>query len=494
VKTQRLCKILALALWVWISAPAQAHVGSPTVFFQGLAGSYPVRVTIRPPGVVPGLAQIQIIVSSGEATKVTVRPVRWDVGVKGSPAPDTAVLVPGETNMYAAQLWLMESGAFSVFVEVTGRRGEGVAIVPLNSIAVQRLVMTRGMVVMFLVAGSFVAILLISVVGAAVRDARLPPGETPSPVRRRWGWCARGITAVLIAGGSYLGNAWWDNVDKDYRLNRLYRPEGIQTKLNTDSGGHRQLVLSFSQESRIDSTPLAVDHGHLMHLFLIREPDGGVFAHLHPTRAQQTDTNESVFTLRLPALPAGNYKLYADITRESGLTQTLTNNLSIPASAAGAETSGQQADTDDAVLIGTPEVLSSVSMPIGLHLAPAFSDDLRVNEETNLVFYLTTADGAAAPLQPYLGMYGHLMIENSDGTVFNHLHPLGSVSMVSQRLFAERERAGFLANKPLDQFCTAALPQLSFPYAFPKAGVYRLWLQTKVAGQILTGAFTMTVK
>jgi hypothetical protein len=66
--------------------------------------------------------------------------------------------------------------------------------------------------------------------------------------------------------------------------------------------------------------------------------------------------------------------------------------------------------------------------------------------------------------------------------------------MVSQRLFAERERAGFLANKPLDQFCTAALPQLSFPYAFPKAGVYRLWLQTKVAGQILTGAFTMTVK
>jgi hypothetical protein len=494
VKPQRLFKTLALALWVWITTSAQAHVGSPTVFFQGLAGSYPIRVTIRPPGVVPGLAQIQVIVSSGDATKVTVRPVRWDVGVKGSPAADTAVLVPGETNMYSAQLWLMKSGAFSVFVEVTGPRGDGVAIVPLNSIAVQRLVMTRGMVALFLAGGLFVAILLISVVGAAVRDARLPAGEEPSPVRRMRGWCARGITAGLLTAGLYLGNAWWNKVDKDYRLNRLYRPAAIQTELKTAPGGDRRLVLSFSQESHIDSTPLVVDHGHLMHLFLIREPDGGVFAHLHPKRVPQKDTNESVFNLSLPALPVGNYKLYADITRESGLTQTLTNNLSVPAPAAGPGISERTADSDDAVLIGAPEALSSVSMPGGFHLAPAFSDDLRVNEETNLVFYLTTANGATAPLEPYLGMYGHLMIENSDGTVFNHLHPLGSVSMVSQRLFAERERAGFLANKPLDQFCTAALPELSFPYAFPKAGVYRLWLQTKVAGQILTGAFTMTVK
>jgi hypothetical protein len=91
-------------------------------------------------------------------------------------------------------------------------------------------------------------------------------------------------------------------------------------------------------------------------------------------------------------------------------------------------------------------------------------------------------------------MYGHLIIENADGTVFNHLHPLGSVSMVSQRQFAEREQAGYLANKPLDQFCTAAMPTLSFPYAFPKPGMYRVWLQTKSAGKILTGGYTLIVK
>ena len=31
-----------------------AHVGSLNVFYEGKAGTYPIRVIIRPPGVVPG--------------------------------------------------------------------------------------------------------------------------------------------------------------------------------------------------------------------------------------------------------------------------------------------------------------------------------------------------------------------------------------------------------------------------------------------------------
>jgi hypothetical protein len=489
-----LVKTISGAMWLWSACAAQAHVGSPTVFFQGLAGSFPVRVTIEPPGVVPGLAQIHVVVSSGDATRVTVRPVRWDVGVKGSPAPDVALLVPGETNLFTAQLWLMASGAYSVFVEVSGPGGEGTAIVPLNSIATQRLVMTPGMSLIFLGAGTFVVVLLISVVGAAIREGRLPPGQEISAIRRRRGWYARGITVAIIGAALFLGDAWWNSVDRDYRHNRLYRPQSIQTELNLDAAGQRQLTLRFSPKSPIDATPLIPDHGRLMHLFLIREPDGGVFAHLHPERKRQEDSNENVFTARLPAMPAGEYKLYADITHESGLTQTLTNSLSIPSPVAGPASAEPPAESDDAVSLSPPTDLSSITFPGGFRLDRAFPEALPVNQETNLVFHLTTESGAAAALEPYLGMYGHLIIENSDGTVFNHLHPLGSVSMVSQRLFAEREKAGYLANKPLDQFCTAALPELSFPYAFPKAGVYRLWLQTKVAGRILTGAYTLSVQ
>jgi hypothetical protein len=201
-----------------------------------------------------------------------------------------------------------------------------------------------------------------------------------------------------------------------------------------------------------------------------------------------------VFTANLPPLPAGNYKLYADIMHESGLTQTLTNTLGIPREAVSSQELENLADADDSVSLSPPVELSSITLPGGFRLTPAFSATLRANQETNLVFQMTTADGAPAPLEPYLGMYGHLIIENSDDTVFNHIHPLGSVSMEAQRLFAEREKSGFLANKPLEQFCTAAMPELSFPYAFPKAGVYRLWLQTKVGGKILTAAYFVTVK
>jgi hypothetical protein len=487
-------KTMFAALWLCAADVAHAHVGSPTVFFQGLAGSFPIRVTIQPPGVVPGLAQIQVVVASGEVTQVTVRPVRWDIGVKGSPAPDTAVLVPGETNMFTAQLWLMASGAYSVFVEVAGPGGQGTVIVPLNSIATQRLVMTPGLSLLFLVVGSFVLVLLISIVGAAIREGRLPPGEEISPLRRRRGWYARGITAAIIAIALFLGNKWWNSVDTEYRDRLLYRPQPIQTELNFDADGHRQLNLRFSPKSRLDSTPLTPDHGRLMHLFLIREPDGGVFAHLHPNRKRTQEGDESVFVTRLPELPAGPYKLYADITHESGLTQTLTNSVRIPPPVADPATNEPLAESDDAVLLSAPTESQILILQGGLHLDRAFSETLPANQETNLVFHLTTEGGEEASLEPYLGMYGHLIIENSDGTVFNHLHPLGSVSMVSQRLFAEREKAGYLANKPLDQYCTAATQSLSFPYAFPKAGIYRLWLQAKVAGQILTGAYIVSVK
>src|SRR2546422_5456577 len=50
---------LRLGALVGIALVASAHVGSPDTYFEGAAGAYPVRVIVRNPGVVPGLAQIR---------------------------------------------------------------------------------------------------------------------------------------------------------------------------------------------------------------------------------------------------------------------------------------------------------------------------------------------------------------------------------------------------------------------------------------------------
>jgi hypothetical protein len=315
-----------LAFFVLVCCLAvEAHIGSPNVFFDGRAGEYPAHVVIRPPQVVPGLAEISVRVEGEPVQRVTVFPVFGKAGRDGSPPPDEAKLVRGETNLYAAALWLMKPGAYSVDVTIDGSRGKGTLIVPVNSMATNTRPMSRSFGIMLSVLGIVLVLGGLTIAGAAFGESRLDPGALPTK-KDRW----RGRAATVLAAGVlslmlFGGKKWWDFEDGNYRNNALYKALPVSAAVRAERD---QLILTLkvdASERRGQWTPLIPDHGKMMHLFLIRAGEPGAFAHLHPTQRSGAE-----FEVPLPPLPACQYHVYADVTHEDGFAETLTASAEIP--------------------------------------------------------------------------------------------------------------------------------------------------------------------
>src|SRR6185503_18309430 len=311
VKRRAFGAVLIPALWL----VASAHVGSPDVVYDGSAGAYAVRVIVRPPNVVPGLADVVVRVNASDARRVTIQPVFWKTGVSGAPIGDEARRVAGEANLYSGQVWLMSRGAYSVYVNVEGARGSGTAVVPVNSIATARLGMSPFLGGILVVLGGVLIAGLITIVRAAAGEGVLPPGQVAdASVRRRanrFALIATPLFAVLVFGGA----KWWNTVDAAYRRT-MFRPPAVDVALSAN--GLLQLNVHDTASYRALFAPVVPDHGKMMHLFIVSEPDHLVFAHLNPVQGDSLH-----FSTTLPPLPAGHYRLFGDLTIETGASFTV---------------------------------------------------------------------------------------------------------------------------------------------------------------------------
>jgi hypothetical protein len=485
MKSRRLPILFCSFLLSLLTPAAQAHVGSPNVFFEGMAGPWPVRIIVRPPVVIPGLAEVTVRVKAGTPERVLVQPVQFTAGVKGAPPADEAQPVPGEPGAWSAQLWMMTAGSYSVRVRIAGRAGEGLAIVPVAAVRTRTLGMQRalgftlGGLGLFLLAGA------LTLVGAAMRESVLPPGEEPDTALRRRARVVMVATGVLLALTVFGGKIWWDSVDAEAQA-RLYRP--FHTTASVRPGG-AGLALRLDVDDPRWQDPevsaLLPDHGKLMHLFLIREPGLDAFAHLHPVRR-----DDERFEASLPALPAGRYRVYADVVRESGFAQTLTTAVDLPASLGSA--SAPASDPDDSWRLAGP-------LDGGFNMTwEGRPEPLAAGREVELRFAVRDAAGRPAALEPYMGMLSHAVISRDDGTVFVHLHPVGSFSMASQQAFTKEggmagmDHSGHSMPGMADRAGPAG--EVSFPYEFPRPGRYRLWVQVKSGGAVRTGVFDAEVR
>jgi hypothetical protein len=481
------------------------HIGTDDVFFAGHAGPYDVRVTIKQPGVIPGLADISVRASGEGIRRVLVTALRRVENAGIAPPPDPATRVPGESDLFAAQLWLMTRGSHSVIVIVEGDAGTGQVTVPVMARATQRIAMTRGLGMVLAGGGLFLVIGLLTIFGTATRESVLGPDAEPSPAdhrRGRWAMTAGGLLVMLIVLGGWR---WISAEARNYGEN-VDRPWAVETAVHaTEQASVLDLTITEERwtmrndslwrlrNGRYRRADLIPDHGKMMHMFVVAEPDLSAFAHVHPVRID--DNN---FRVALPPLPDGRYRVYADIAHEDGSSRTLFATVDAPGlTNADPGLDDLAPDADDTWWTGAADEDGTSVLAGGSSLRwMNAAEPLVAGSDADLVFSATDSLGAPLHLEPYMGMRGHAMLNRLDGEVFMHLHPSGTISMAAQEALARAESAG---ERP--DHAAMAMPAIDadesgvvrFPLVVPAAGRYRIWVQVKRGDQVLTGAFDADV-
>jgi hypothetical protein len=475
MRTLRLC-LLAAAL------PLAAHVGSPDVFYEGEAGVYRLLVTVRPPQVVPGVAEVEIRSASSDVREIHIVPLI--LGFKGSqyaPVPDVAKVSKEDPQFYTGALWLMAPGSWQVQIDVDGARGSGRLSVPVPALATRMYGMQIALEAVLVPLCLVLCLGLVSIAGAAVRDALLEPGVTPDPSRVRRSRIVMIATALVVLGVLWFGKSWWTSEAEVYGR-RVYKPLQLQPTLH--DRGRLSLEVLHPGRMRSQTEDLLPDHGHLMHLYVLAIPEMDCVWHLHPERQPSGG-----FEQLLPAMPAGRYALYGDIVHANGLAETATAEIDLP------KVPGNPLTGDDAA--GAGPTLSAVDysrtvsvLPDGYRMVwERDGKPIRAKQPQEFRFRLEDARGKPADqIELYMGMLGHAAFVAADRSVFAHVHPTGSVPTPAIQLAQPANpHAGHM------MFSGGPPPEVAFPYGFPKTGAYRVFVQMKRAGTVETGIFDAKV-
>ncbi|MGF7082109.1 hypothetical protein [Mucilaginibacter sp. UYCu711] len=550
---KKLVLFLSLLLAV---VKSYGHVGSPGVTFEGKAGPYKVIVSINPPDVIPGTANVTVYLEDGvKGVRVFAKPVYWTFGADGTPRADQATAFAGQPGRFDVKIWFMSMGTSSIEIMIDGPLGKGTVLVPVMAVSTAKRAMPAGLGWGLLAMAVFLVLLMVTIISSSMGDSQLNPGEEMTKrLRRRraiGGVASLGILILILWGGL----SWWNAAAASYNK-FLYRPLQATTTVNGQDGTLTLTVdtmqlNTMTQRRRMNITRkmsyLVPDHGKLMHLFLIKAGELDVFAHLHPRRVDSV-----TFTAKIPNLPAGKYWVYADITRLSGFAETIVDTLDVkenifhnaglnnkPTVAADPDdtyylsnaVNSKTATRTGAAICGSPGIETRLNDGSTAVWMQSPGKEIKAGELTNLQFEILDPEGKPAKLEPYMGMMAHAVILKDDGSVYIHLHPAGSYSMASQKALLDR----MAFHEPLDKYLPQpkvfadsvdhfmtrlnAMPeadrskllmanmpdmaptkpggmahQISFPYTFPQPGKYRIWIQAKRNGVILNSAFDAEVK
>jgi hypothetical protein len=198
-----------------------------------------------------------------------------------------------------------------------------------------------------------------------------------------------------------------------------------------------------------DGTPVssfAEIHDKQVHLIVVRRDLTGYW-HLHPTA-----DGDGVWTVLLPALEPGDYRVFADFSpAELGEAFTVNADLVVEGEDAARELPAPRAKFE----------IDGYEVDLAGTLVP--------DQPSRLAFSVHRAGRPITDLQPYLGAYGHLVAVRAGDLAYVHVHPDGS---------------------PGDG-ATAPGPEVAFHAHVADAGRYRLFLDFKHGDTVRTAEFTL---
>jgi hypothetical protein len=89
-------------------------------------------------------------------------------------------------------------------------------------------------------------------------------------------------------------------------------------------------------------------------------------------------------------------------------------------------------------------------------------------------------------------MAGHAAFVKTDGTAFAHTHPEGSAAMPAVML-ANESASTVNMSDAMNMTAEPISSTVAFPYGFPSAGPYRVFIQMKHGTTVETGVFDANV-
>lgn len=502
----RLKFFLLLAAILFPGAVAYGHVGSADVYYEGKAGPYPLFVTIRMPPVIPGVAELRVRSESPDVQSVKVVLLRLTGPGSDLPStPDVAQRSKQDPQFFSSDLWFMEYGALQARIVAEGAKGKGELSVPIASFPRQSQPMSPWMRIMGIFVLVGLTFVVVPVAGGIARESTVPAGDAPQSSNRRNGRIVMVLTLLAVGGIVFGARSMWNEEDAVYARNvDLLKPPRVEATLQP---GNRlvlrltaPLMLPLAGKGReaveVKLDEVIPDHGYLMHVFLVGMPGMDKVWHLHFDRAEG-----GTFAKTLPAMPAGDYRVFADIVDKNGFPWTLLGSVKLPA-IAGSAPAGDDSQWQGPRLT-TPSAQPLVAqLPDGGRLVWERTDGpMRANVPASFRFRVEDRNGApASDVEPYMGMAAHMVVLRSDQSVFAHVHTNGSVPMAALDLAQAGLMAGSSAGAtemPMamsHQHHESLPPTFSIPYGVPRPGDYRFFVQIKRSGQVQTAAFDAHVQ